>query len=58
MSHVEYNSVLLLITFSNLYVGVDLSSGPLSYADLYHVHFLDRCSQLVSILARRHKFPL
>jgi hypothetical protein len=59
MSHLEYNSVLLTITSYNFYVGgVDPSSGPLSYADLYYVYFTDRYSRLVSILARWRKFPL
>jgi hypothetical protein len=58
MSHVESTSVLLTITSYNLYVGVDPTSGPLLYVDLNHVDFTDRYSRLVSILARRRKFPM
>jgi hypothetical protein len=32
MSHLEENNVVLLSMFLNLYVGVDPSSGPLSYS--------------------------
>ena len=49
MSHVEENRVvLLIISFFNLYVGVDPSSGPLCSAVWYPVYFSDGYVQSTS----------